>query len=137
MKVIGILMVDRRLLPKSDIAQDMWRVNYFASGLIILQLASADSIFKILAVEHDEQDSTIDLCTLLLLSRVHMYTVNSRCVIKLKKQVMMIWTSLIYVLHFDSIHQTTKHLNYGMYFVMFLNDTNWFDSPLPDSNGAT
>ena len=66
MRVYGILVIDRGLLLKSDTAQDLWRANYFASDLIVLQLGSADSVSKTIAFEHDEQDSTLDLFILLL-----------------------------------------------------------------------
>ena len=59
MKVIGILVIDKGLLTKSDIDQYLWQVNYFALYLIVIQLASADSVSKIRAVEHYEQDSTL------------------------------------------------------------------------------
>ena len=38
-----------------------------------------------------------------------MYEVNSKSLLKSKQWVVMLWTSLIYVIRVDGIHQTTKN----------------------------
>ena len=70
------------LLPKSGIAQDLWRGKYFSSDLIVLKLASANYVSKILVIEYSEQDSSFDLCTPLFFVRVHIYALNMKGAIK-------------------------------------------------------
>ena len=107
-KTIGNVVIDS---PKAGVPSMLWRVKDFSSDLLVLQLLSSETVASILSVVNLEPDSAIALCVSLYFNRVHLYSVNCKGGITSKARVFMLWSSLLYKLHVDGIHDTSKRNN--------------------------
>ena len=50
-KTVGNKLIDTGHLPIANIAQEMWRITYFASNLLVVQLASSKTVMSCIAVQ--------------------------------------------------------------------------------------
>ena len=109
MKTIGNIIIEIGLLPKATVVPvEFWSVKDFQYDLLILQLNSAKIVASVLSTEKIEPDSYTDLAISILFDLVHLYYVNCEGSITSKIIVFMLWFSIIYKLHVDGIHITSK-----------------------------
>ena len=107
-KTIGKTLIDTGLLKSAGVSQDLWRVKDFASDLLVLKLASANTVGMVLSVACADYKAAFALATTLFFVRVHLFAVNSKGAINAQERVVMLWSSFIYFLHIDGVHPVTK-----------------------------
>jgi hypothetical protein len=75
---IGVYCVDADLLWVTIVPKHLWRIEDFASDLLVLELASGKTFQALADLVGREDRATIDVLSLaLLFMRVHLYGVNS------------------------------------------------------------
>ena len=107
-KTFGVLLIYTGLLCKTNIEQDMGRIKDHASDLLVLKLASTDTVTALLKLLFNDPDSMKALCVMLFFMQTHLFVTNSVGVVDAKTREMMLWSSLIFILHIDGAHITTK-----------------------------
>ena len=94
----------------AEIEQELWRVKDFALDLNILKLASAKTVFAILSFLPADPVSNKATCITLFFMRMHLFAVNNNVIVTAKTRVFLLWSSLIFMLHIDGVHHTTKKI---------------------------
>ena len=107
-KTIGVILVDTGALCEAKILQELWRVKNYASDLLVLKLASAETVTALMRLLFNDPDSMKALCLTLFFMRTHLFATNSVGVVEENTRRMMMWSSLIFFLHIDGAHMTTK-----------------------------
>ena len=64
--IMGDHVLDPALLPLAGVAQELWRVKDWASDLVVLRLASVDTVAKVGTLVNEEADSVCSLCDSIL-----------------------------------------------------------------------
>ena len=82
----------------------------FASDLNVLKLASGKSVFTILSLLPADPVSNKATCITLFFMRMHLFAVNNNGIVTAKTRVFLLWSSLIFMLHIDDVHHTTKKI---------------------------
>ena len=101
------MLIDTGLVPIASIQQELWIVKDFASDLLVLRLASAETAIKIMSVPRVEKESCLATLLSLYFMRVHLYAVNARG-LNAKQRVILLWSSMLFIMQVDGIHKTTK-----------------------------
>ena len=108
MKTIGNTFVDTELLNLANIAKELVYIKDFASDLLVLRLASSETVQEIMELLVSDTKSVCATCVTLLFMRAHLYGVNCEANLSPKTRVYLTWSSLIFMLHIDGVHVTTK-----------------------------
>lgn len=101
-------MIDCGLLKCTKIGQDLFRPKDFASDLLVLRLASHDTVAKILSLESSDPQSQITISLSLYFMRVHLACINMKGRLKPKERISMLWSTFLYILHIDGVSILTK-----------------------------
>ena len=132
---MGFHMVDCGLYRISGVVLESRRVKYWSSDLLLLVLASADTVGKIARLAATEDIGTAAvMCVLLYFTRLKPFSVNSKkC--GWQKRVVFFWFSMIWLSYFTSksrlgTNQNSSRANVrntltetiGMVFSMALNN---------------
>ena len=108
-KTIGIYMIDTGMIKKCGIPNEEWRVKDFASDRLVLNLCSARTALAMLNLPGQEQESQVVLALTLFFKRVHLFSINAKGnIVTARERVVMLWSSLLWVLHVDGTHIITK-----------------------------
>ena len=70
-KTVGDALIDTGLLPDSKIAKDLWEIKEFASNLIVLHLASTETVLAVMYVQINDPRSVFALRVTLFFMRAH------------------------------------------------------------------
>jgi hypothetical protein len=73
---VGIYGKDAGLLVTAGIAEELWNIKDFASDLLVIRLASAQTATKILKLTNQDIATQLVLTVSLLFMRAHLYAVN-------------------------------------------------------------
>ena len=108
MEIIGKALIDTGLIIEADLAKELWRVKDFASDLLVLCLVSAKTagLIMLLPVSYPLLSNSL-LFTFFFMS-LHLYAVNTEDYILAKTRAIFVWSLLMFVLHVDGVHHTTK-----------------------------
>ena len=109
---IGVCVVDSDLLRLAGIAKDLWRPNDFASDLLVLNLASYNSVKKLHKYMCSEGSDFLacdmgSLMVTLVMARLRLYAINGKCIAANWRAVYS-WVSLIWFTSLDGVCMTTK-----------------------------
>ena len=107
-KTIGSYLIDTGMITKAGVASRAVQVKDFASDALVLELFSSNTIEKILELKNEDTETQMTLCLVLFFMRVHLFAVNCKGVLTANERVTMVWTSMIFFLHIDGAHVTTK-----------------------------
>ena len=67
------------------------------------------AVGKILSGEGQQDQTTkVALCLVILFMQLHLVAVNFKGKLQSKERVMMLWSFLLFLIHIDGIHITTK-----------------------------
>lgn len=131
--VLGKEVVDPFLLKIAGITTELWKIDDYASDLIVLRLASTRILTKIcmLEEENDNIGSLAVLC-LSLFMRLRLYAINTTETNFLERMNYM-WASLLWFTSFDHQCGPTMMTNkrnivmeiYGMMFLLPRNDLTY------------
>ena len=136
-EIIGVYLIDPGLLKVAEIRSRLWTVKDFASNLLILQRTSAATFPSVLQVHCSDPKSQNILSLTLFFMWMHLFSMNCKEKLNAKERVMMLWSSLMFLLHVDGVHIITKR-NWllecnSMVFVMMRNDVtapHWLTSEI-------
>ena len=76
--VMGIYVIDPFLLKASGITQEHWRIEDYASDLMVLRLASTVSVQKLVQLETSDKGNVVVLVLTLYFIRLRLYAVNAK-----------------------------------------------------------
>ena len=80
----------------------------FASDLLVLRLTLAKTVSLILSKEYSDDKSLCALCVTFYFMSVNLYLVMSVRTLTVKKRVIMLWPSFVFILHVDGVYLITK-----------------------------
>jgi len=80
----------------------------FACDRLVLDLCSADTVSKILNLEDEDPVTNITLCLTLYFMRVRLFAVNCKGQLSANERIVMLWSSLVFMIHIDGAFITTK-----------------------------
>jgi hypothetical protein len=75
---IGNYIIDGKLLRLAGVSQLLWRVKDFASDLLVLKLASLDTVEKLCLLGNEDEGSVGVLCAALYFMGAQLTSVNSK-----------------------------------------------------------
>ena len=107
-KTIGSHLIDTGLLKAASIKKEAIEVKDFASDVLVLDLYSSTTVQKVLQLQREDPETQLTLCFMLFFMRAHLFAVNSKGVLTSKQRVTMLWSALIFFVHVDGAHITTK-----------------------------
>ena len=107
-KTIGQGLTNTGLIVKSETTRALWRIKDFASDLLVLCLTPAKTVESIMFLPVSDPILSKALLLTLFFIRLHLYTVKAEDEVPAKTQVIFFWSSLLYVMHIDGVHHTTK-----------------------------
>ena len=103
------VLIDTGMNNNCGFNQDKWKVKYWARNILVICLYSAVTVGKILLVEGQKNQTTqVALYFSLFFIRVQLVAVNFKGKLQDKERVVMLWSSLLFFLHIDGFHITTK-----------------------------
>ena len=77
--VLGIFEVYPHLFMLAGIAKDICRVKYWASGGVVIAIASGRWVLKIASLRRSEDEGSISImCLILYILFLHLYAVNEK-----------------------------------------------------------
>ena len=88
-------VIDPCILKLADVYQELGIVQYYRSDLIVLNLSSGDTLYKIKLVEKISTGSNHVLSTTLYFTQVRLLGVNANN-LRLKQCVMYSWEKMIW-----------------------------------------
>ena len=98
--IMGDHVLDPALLPLAGVAQELWRVKDWASDLVVLRLASADTVAKVATLVNEEAGSVCSLCVTLYFMRLKLYAVNTKKAYY-RDRISFLWASMIWLTSFE------------------------------------
>ena len=101
-------MIDSGMIVVSLTSNKLFEVKDFACDRLVLDLCSADTVSKILNLEDEDPVTNITLCLTLYFMRVHLFAVNCKGQLSANERIVMLWSSLIFMIHIDGAFITTK-----------------------------
>ncbi len=106
---IGTTIIDPELLHLAGVAHDLWQVKDFASDLLILKLASADTVEKLCSLVDEDQGCIGVICATLYFMRARLCSVNSKSVCYRDRLILM-WSSMLWTtsLGYKSTYKTNQ-----------------------------
>ena len=108
MKTIGSVLIDSGIV-KRVMTQELFRPTDFASDKIVLEANSADVVRDILHISGSQDPRSIAVtCLNMFFTRAHLYAVNTKNGLLPRERVIMLWHSLIWILHIDGVSIITK-----------------------------
>ena len=107
-KTIGNCLIDTGMLKLLGINQELYIVKDFASDKSVLELNSSNTVAKILGLEGQDTATQLTLALNLFFMRVHLFAVNCKGKLQPRERVTMLWSSLLFFLHIEGVHPTTK-----------------------------
>ena len=97
--VMGKYFLDPWILKLAGVSQELWRIQDYASDLLVLRLASAETIYKVNLVEDLGVGSKAFLDSTLYFTRLRLFAVNSK-VLGFKERIMYTWEKIIWLTSF-------------------------------------
>lgn len=105
---IGKYILDIGLFPEAEVETEVYRVKDWASDKVVLRACSLKTCKKIQNVSVKDERTRTTLLVSLLFQRFHIASVQVKEILSYKTRIRMMWSSMIFVLHMDGIHSTTK-----------------------------
>ena len=93
---IGWYLFDVELFRIADVSMLYWRIKDFASDLLVLRLASYETVSKIYSLEGQDVGSVAAVCTTLYMMRLRLCSVNSTN-FGFRDRINFMWTSLLWM----------------------------------------
>lgn len=87
---------------------EVLRISDWASDLLPLRLASAETCAKVLSSTASDLSTRTALCIILLFQRTHFFSVNCKSNLNNIDRVKLLWASLIFFLHLNGVSIHTK-----------------------------
>ena len=98
---IGKIPIDADLLRLADITQEFWRTQDFASDLVVLKLASSETIDSLLKLPTENYSYTYSNLNALMLTlyfiRLRLYSINGSYLLA-KHRVRFLWSSTLWLI---------------------------------------
>ena len=109
---IGRCVVDAEILRQSGVSTELWRPTDFASNILMLKLASCESVHKINRhVSYSVSDAldfdVVSLMVTLTMIRIHLFSVNSS-LMDLNQRAVFLWATIIWFTSLKGAYFTTK-----------------------------
>ena len=97
---IGRCVVDADIFRQSGVSTELWRPTDFASNLLVLKLASCESVHKIhwhmsYSVSDALDFDVVSLMVTLTMIRIHLFSVNSS-LMDLNQRAVFLWATIIW-----------------------------------------
>ena len=107
--VAGIHVIDAQMLQVSGISKNLWRPKDFASDILVLKLASSETVKKLTGIIMigDYLETFFSLCTSLYFLRLGLYAVNTK-VLASNMRVYFLWCCMILITSIKNICIITK-----------------------------
>ena len=100
--IMGSHPVDTGLFALAGIPQELWRVKDWASDLVVLRMASSQTVQKVAALSESEDQGTVAvMCTSLYFIRLKLFSVNCKK-LGFRERVVFSWCSMIWITSFSS-----------------------------------
>ena len=100
--IMGFHIVDCGLYRISGVAREFWRVKDWASDLLPLEIASADTVGKITPLAATEDLGTVTfMCVLLYFTRLKLFSVNAK-IFGRQERFVFCWCYIIWLSYFNS-----------------------------------
>jgi len=93
---IGHIVFDTELFRLAGVSKLLWRVKDFASDLLVLELASLNTMNKLCSLEGESAESVKALAVTLYFLRTRLYAVNGK-VLGYRTRVRLMWCSMIWI----------------------------------------
>jgi hypothetical protein len=97
--VMGHYVLDPWILKLAGVSQELWRVQDYASDLLVLRLASGVTLEKINLIENCNHGLNAVRSTTLYFTKLRLYGVNAK-VLGFKERVMYSWATMIWFTSF-------------------------------------
>ena len=88
-------IVDTYLFVIAGVPIVLWRVKDFASDLLVLRLASQETVDRIYALEGEDLGSVAVTCVTLYFVRARLLSVNAKS-LNYRVRITLMWTSMLY-----------------------------------------
>ena len=75
---MGYHVIDVEMMRIYNVSMELWRINEFASDLLVLKLASFNTVDKICCLKHEGISLIGVLYTTLYFVKINIYSVNAR-----------------------------------------------------------
>ena len=99
--IMGDHVFDPMLLSLAGVPVELWRVKDWASDLVVLRLASADTVGKLASMYREEVGSVSVLCVTLYFMRLKLFAVNTKRALY-RDRIAFLWASLLWLTSFES-----------------------------------
>jgi hypothetical protein len=123
---IGAHVIDADLLRVAGVALRQFRIEDFASDLLVLELASVETVTAIMKLEGSEDGATMAAISLMLMFlRINLYGVNSKTLGR-EVRVTFIWSSMLFFTSMKGVSMITKRnivsASIGLVFLILRSD---------------
>lgn len=92
---IGKYIIDTELLRLAGVAKLLWRIKDFASDLLVLKLASYDTVDKLSSLVNEDPGSVGVLCATLFFMRARLCAVNSKT-LGCRDRMVLMWSAMLW-----------------------------------------
>ena len=114
MKIIGAVIIDSGVFKDSGVPIRLIAPKHFSCDSITLSLCSENTVYKLLSLNgHQDPRLMVVACLNLFSTRAHAFSVNIKHSLKTIEIFQVIWHSLLWFLHIDSVSIISKK-NYSL-----------------------
>ena len=100
--IMGNHPVDTGLFVLAGIPQELWRVKDWASDLVVLRMASLQTVLKVAALSESEDQGTVAvMCISLYFIRLKLFSINCKK-LGFRERLVFSWCSMIWITSFSS-----------------------------------